>query len=252
MRVRVRLFAMLRAREGVDHVELELGDDPTAAAIVEQFFSNRAALAPLRPHIRIGLNGALVARDANLAHVRIREGDEIALLPPASGGARARCAVKITNAPLPDDVVDHLIDEVATSDDGAVLVFVGRTRSTPGTPAPGEEQAAASLAGERVLALEYEAAEPYALTEIRDICERLIDDGLAGEGGIGVWHAVGSVPLGEISIVTVVASPHRDRAYIVSRALIDSIKQDVPIWKAERFASGRVWNANRDALRRSS
>jgi molybdopterin synthase catalytic subunit len=50
----------------------------------------------------------------------------------------------------------------------------------------------------------------------------------------------------------VVASPHRDRAYIVSRALIDSIKQDVPIWKAERYESGRVWNANRDALTKSS
>jgi len=148
--------------------------------------------------------------------------------------------------------VEQLISEIATSSDGAIVVFVGRTRISPGTPAPGEEGTAAQFAGERVLALEYEAAEPYALAEINDICERLIDDGLAGEGGIGVWHAIGSVPVGSISIITVVASPHRDRAYIVSRALIDSIKQDVPIWKAERYESGRVWNANRDALTKSS
>jgi len=160
--------------------------------------------------------------------------------------------VKITAAPLPDDAVEQLISEVATSSEGAIVVFVGRTRISPGTPAPGEEAAAAQFAGERVLALEYEAAESYALAEINDICERLIDDGLAGEGGIGVWHATGSVPVGSISIITVVASPHRDRAYIVSRALIDSIKQDVPIWKAERYESGRVWNANRDALTKSS
>jgi len=198
------------------------------------------------------LNGVLVGRDANLSQIRVQPDDEIALLPPASGGSRGRRSVKITAAPLPNDAVEQLISEIATSADGAIVVFVGRTRISPGTPAPGEEATAAQFADERVLALEYEAAEPYALAEINDICERLIDDGLAGEGGIGVWHAVGSVPVGSISIITVVASPHRDRAYIVSRALIDSIKQDVPIWKAERYESGRVWNANRDALTKSS
>jgi molybdopterin synthase catalytic subunit len=193
-----------------------------------------------------------VARDTNLSQIRVHPDDEIALLPPASGGSRGQRSVKITAAPLPNDAVEQLISEVATSSEGAIVVFVGRTRISPGTPAPGEEAAAVQFAGERVLALEYEAAEPYALAEINDICERLIDDGLAGEGGIGVWHAIGSVPVGSISIITVVASPHRDRAYIVSRALIDSIKQDVPIWKAERYESGRVWNANRDALTKSS
>ena len=250
--VRVRLFGIIRAHEGADEITLNLGDDPTAAQLVELIFATRPALAPLRPHVRLGLNGVLVARDSDLSQIRVLDTDEVALLPPASGGSRGRKVVKISTAPLPNDAVDQLVAEIATSADGAVVVFVGRTRNTPGTPAPGEEAAAARFAGERVLALEYEAAEPYARIEIDDICERLIDDGLAGEGGIGVWHAVGSVPVGSISIVTVVASPHRDRAYIVSRALIDSIKQDVPIWKAERYESGRVWNANRDALRRSS
>ena len=252
MQVRVRLFAMLRAREGADQIEINLDDDASAAQLVDHFFATRPGLDSLRPHLRLGLNGALVARDANLSQIRVQPDDEIALLPPASGGSRGRRSVKITAAPLPNDAVEQLISEIATSSDGAIVVFVGRTRISPGTPAPGEEAAAAQFAGERVLALEYEAAETYALAEINDICERLIDDGLAGEGGIGVWHAVGSVPVGSISIITVVASPHRDRAYIVSRALIDSIKQDVPIWKAERYESGRVWNANRDALTKSS
>ena len=252
MQVRVRLFAMLRAREGADQIEIDLDDDASAAQLVDQFFATRPGLDSLRPHLRLGLNGDLVARDANLSQIRVQPDDEIALLPPASGGSRGRRSVKITAAPLPNDAVEQLISEIATSSDGAIVVFVGRTRISPGTPAPGEEAAAAQFADERVLALEYEAAEPYALAEINDICERLIDDGLAGEGGIGVWHAIGSVPVGTISIITVVASPHRDRAYIVSRALIDSIKQDVPIWKAERYESGRVWNANRDALTKSS
>ena len=252
MQVRVRLFAMLRAREGADQIEIDLDDGASAAQLVDHFFATRPGLDSLRPHLRLGLNGVLVGRDANLSQIRVQPDDEIALLPPASGGSSGRRSVKITAAPLPNDAVEQLITEIATSSDGAIVVFVGRTRISPGTPAPGEEAAAAQFAGERVLALEYEAAETYALTEINDICERLIDDGLAGEGGIGVWHAVGSVPVGSISIITVVASPHRDRAYIVSRALIDSIKQDVPIWKAERYESGRVWNANRDALTKSS
>ena len=252
MQVRVRLFAILRAREGADQIEIDLDDGASAAQLVEKFFATRPGLDSLRPHLRLGLNGVLVARDANLSQIRVHPDDEIALLPPASGGSRGRRSVKITAAPLPNDAVEQLISEIATSSDGAIVVFVGRTRISPGTPAPGEEGTAAQFAGERVLALEYEAAEPYALAEINDICERLIDDGLAGEGGIGVWHAIGSVPVGSISIITVVASPHRDRAYIVSRALIDSIKQDVPIWKAERYESGRVWNANRDALTKSS
>jgi molybdopterin synthase catalytic subunit len=252
MQVRVRLFAMLRAREGADQIEIDLDDGASAAQLVDHFFATRPGLDSLRPHLRLGLNGVLVGRDANLSQIRVQPDDEIALLPPASGGSRGRRSVKITAAPLPNDAVEQLISEIATSADGAIVVFVGRTRISPGTPAPGEEATAAQFADERVLALEYEAAEPYALAEINDICERLIDDGLAGEGGIGVWHAVGSVPVGSISIITVVASPHRDRAYIVSRALIDSIKQDVPIWKAERYESGRVWNANRDALTKSS
>ena len=252
MQVRVRLFAILRAREGADQIEINLDDDASAAQLVDHFFATRPGLDSLRPHLRLGLNGVLVARDTNLSQIRVHPDDEIALLPPASGGSRGQRSVKITLAPLPNDAVEQLISEIATSSDGAIVVFVGRTRISPGTPAPGEEAAAAQFAGERVLALEYEAAEPYALAEINDICERLIDDGLAGEGGIGVWHAIGSVPVGSISIITVVASPHRDRAYIVSRALIDSIKQDVPIWKAERYESGRVWNANRDALTKSS
>ena len=75
---------------------------------------------------------------------------------------------------------------------------------------------------------------------------------VAVDPGFAVWDDASPPTAAWIDYVTVVASPHRDRAYIVSRALIDSIKQDVPIWKAERYESGRVWNANRDALKRSS
>jgi molybdopterin synthase catalytic subunit len=153
---------------------------------------------------------------------------------------------------LRDEDISALVREVATDQDGAVVIFVGRTRVTPGTPAPGEEGAAAPFTNSVVTHLEYEAADGYAESELADICERLFDDGLARQGGIGVLHAVGVVPVGGISMISVVASPHRERAYIVSRALIESIKQDVPIWKAEHFQGGAVWGANPSALKRSS
>ncbi len=252
MQISVRLYALLRAREGVDQITLELPEGGSVDALLELFFATRSALAPLRAHLRIGLNGALIGREVDLARRVLLVGDEVALLPPASGGAEPRRSVKIVSAPLAADAADRLVKEIATDEDGAVVLFIGRTRSTPGSPAPGEEAAAAAFANERVLSLEYEAAEPYATAELTTICDRLIREGLAGEGGIGVLHAIGTVPVGEISLITAVASPHRDRAYAVSRALIESIKRDVPIWKAERFASGLVWGANRDALKRSS
>lgn len=252
MRINVRLFAILRSREGADQISFDLPDGATLATLLDTFFISRTDLLPLRAHLRIGQNSALVERAADLAAVALRDGDEIALLPPASGGALSRCVARVLLSPLSERAIDELIAEIATPEDGAVVIFVGRTRSTPGTPAPGEEEAATRFVSERVLSLTYEAAEPYASAELTAICDRLIAEGLKGEGGIGVIHAVGSVPVGEISMISVVATPHRDAAYAVSRALIESIKRDVPIWKAEHFASGAVWGANPDALTKSS
>ena len=252
MRITVRLFAILRSREGADQISLELPNGATIATLLDTFFISRADLLPLRVHLRIGQNGALVERATDLALATLHDGDEVALLPPASGGAPSRRVARLLPTPLTERAIDQLIAEVATEEDGAVVIFVGRTRITPGTPAPGEEGAATTFASERVISLTYEAAEPYATGELTAICDRLIAEGLKGEGGIGVIHAVGSVPVGEISMISVVASPHRDVAYAVSRALIESIKRDVPIWKAEHFASGAIWGANPDALTKSS
>jgi molybdopterin synthase catalytic subunit len=252
MRINVRLFAILRSREGADQISLDLPDGATLATLLDTFFISRADLLPLRAHLRIGQNGALVERSTDLTTAALHDGDEVALLPPASGGAPLRRVARVLPAPLTERAIGLLVAEVATEEDGAVVIFVGRTRITPGTPAPGEEAAATTFANERVVSLTYEAAEPYASAELTAICDRLIAEGLKGEGGIGVIHAVGSVPVGEISMISVVASPHRDAAYAVSRALIESIKRDVPIWKAEHFVSGAVWGVNPDALTKSS
>ena len=110
---------------------------------------------------------------------------------------------------------------------------------TPGTPAPGQEREAARYAGETVLALEYEAHEAMALRMLDRIADE-IETRYRVER-LAIVHRLGEVPLGEISVAIVVASPHRGEAFSAARYAMDETKGRVPIWKAERFATGRVW-----------
>jgi len=265
MQITVRLFAILRSREGSSTVAMQVPSGATAAALVDQFFADRSALVALRPHIRVAHNGTLLARDVELAALALSDGDEVALLPPASGGADAleadelatslahvaggRRIARILTAPLDAATEGRLAALIASEGDGAVVTFVGRTRATPGTPAPGEEATAARFANERVVGLEYEVAAGLAEPALAAICDAILAAANGAIGGIGVVHVEGSVPLGSTSLVAVVAAPHRAAAYSASQQLIDALKRDVPIWKLERFESGEVWSANADALR---
>jgi molybdopterin synthase catalytic subunit/molybdopterin converting factor small subunit len=266
MRITVRLFAILRSRVGSSTVVMQVPSGATAAVLVDRFFADRSALVALRPHIRVAHNGTLIARDVELATLVLSDGDEVALLPPASGGAAdalevdelaasiayvagGRRIARILPAPLDNATEGRLVGLIAGEGDGAVVTFVGRTRATPGTPAPGEEATAARVANERVVGLEYEAAAGLAEPALAAICDELLAAANGAIGGIGVVHAEGSVPLGAVSLVAVVAAPHRAAAYAASQQLIDALKRDVPIWKLERFESGEVWSANADALR---
>ena len=133
----------------------------------------------------------------------------------------------------------ELVARLATDEDGGVVAFVGRTRMTPGTPAPGQEEAAAEVAGGMVECLEYEAFEPMALDVLARIAAEVEDRW--GVRNLAIVHRTGPVPLGETSVVVVAASPHREAAFAAARYAIDETKARAPIWKAERFADGRVW-----------
>ncbi len=119
------------------------------------------------------------------------------------------------------------------------MIFEGRTRETPGTPAPGEEAEAARHAGGHVLALEYEAFEPLAVRVLGEIADAVAVR--FGVDRLAIVHAVGDVPLGAVSVVIVACAPHRDAAFEAARFAMDETKARVPIWKAERFADGHVW-----------
>jgi len=242
VQVRVRLFAVQRELAGTRELALVLASPATVedawTALAQQF----PALAPGRPSVRFAVNGDYADATGALA-----DGDELACIPPVSGGAGEDAAaardrrriLEIRETPLGAAILDELAERLATAEDGAVVGFLGRTRITPGTPAPGQEDEARRHAGRAVNSLEYEAHEPMALRMLGRIADE-IEDRFAVER-MAIVHRVGEVPLGEVSIAVVAVSPHRDAAFLAARYAIDETKGRVPIWKAERFADGHVW-----------
>src|SRR5487761_1913823 len=253
MHIRVRLFARQREVAGTREVELELG----AGATIEDAWSAMAdrvpAIASGRRYVRFARNGDYAAPDTLLA-----DGDEVSCIPPISGGAGGGGAgegdaaddaapvgedpvirrFELRADPFPATLARELADAVAPPADGAVVIFEGRTRSTPGSPAPGEEAEAARHAGRAVESLEYEALEPL----VQRVWATIADD-VASRFGVrrlAIVHRTGDVPLGDASVLIVAAAPHRDAAFAAARHAMDETKARAPIWKAERFADGHV------------
>ncbi len=249
IRIRIRLFAIQRELAGAREIPIELAEGAVVedawAAVAERF----PLLGPGRPSVRFARNGDYAEPTTTLS-----DGDEVAFIPPVSGGAgRAGGAdlgaeggpaggnriLELQEAPFAPTILADLEARLATDEDGAVVAFVGRTRVSPGTPAPGQEDEAARHAGRAVESLGYEAHDTMAirvLTAIADeIAERFDVVRLA------IVHRTGEVPLGEASIVVVAVAPHRDAAFLAARYAIDETKARAPIWKAERFADGHVW-----------
>jgi len=241
IRIRVRLFAIQRELAGTRELALELPAGATIedawTAVVERF----PALAPGRVAVRFARNASYAPADTALA-----DGDEVALIPPVSGGSPSSASgpgpvriLELREEPFGTGILDDLIGRLTVSEDGAVVAFLGVTRSSPGTPAPGQEAAAARHAGRSVEALEYEAHRTMTLATLETIADevraRFEVDRLA------IVHRLGEVPLGEASVAIVACARHRDAAFDAARYAIDETKARAPIWKAERFSDGKVW-----------
>jgi molybdopterin converting factor subunit 1 len=239
LRIRVRLFAVQRELAGTREVPLDLPDGSTVedawSALVKRF----PALAPGRRSVRFAVNG-----DYAEAATILRDRDELACIPPVSGGATTRGArrrriLEIRHEPFGTGILAELADRLATPEDGAVVGFLGRTRITPGTPAPGQEAEAERHHGRAVESLEYEAHESMALRMLERIADEIEER--FEVVGIAVVHRIGAVPLNEVSVAVVAVAPHRDAAFLAAKYAIDETKGRVPIWKAERFEDGHVW-----------
>ncbi len=270
VRVRVRLFAVQRELAGTREVPLELSDGSDVEAAWAGLVARHPVLAPGRPSMRFARNGEYADPGTTLA-----DGDEVAMIPPVSGGAgepaaehgtetaaprdprapaaeeprpasdpgdmrdRRKTIVELRDAPFTVSILVDLADALATPEDGAVVGFLGRTRVTPGTPAPGQEAEAARHAGRAVEGLEYEALEPMALATLGAIADEAFER--FDVERLAIVHRTGEVGLGEASVAVVAVSPHRDAAFLAARYAIDETKARAPIWKAERFADGHVW-----------
>ena len=231
--VRVRLFALQRELAGAREVPLDLPEPSTVEAAWDALVARYPALASGRPSVRFARNGAYADAVDSLA-----DGDEVAMIPPVSGGSGARL-IELREGSFGAGILAELADRLADPGDGAVVGFLGRTRATPGTPAPGQEAEAARHAGRRVESLEYEAHEAMALDTLATIADEIATR--FGVTGLAIVHRTGEVPLGEASIAVVAVAPHRDAAFAAARYAIDETKARAPIWKAERFADGHVW-----------
>ena len=235
MRISVRLFAILRQQAGWRDKTIELASNATIEDAWQALVQLAPALAGSRDVVRFARN-----REYSPADTRLEDGDELVLIPPVAGGSDdALLRVAIREEPIDDDLITELRATVPSAADGAVVVFVGQTRETPGPPAPGQEAAAAQHSGERVNRLEYEAFEEMALEVLRAIAAEI--EQRFGVRRLAIVHRSGSVAVGEASVVIVAAAAHRAAAFDAARYAIEELKARAPIWKAEHFASGSVW-----------
>jgi molybdopterin synthase catalytic subunit len=230
----VRLFALQRQQLGTGRLEIDVPDGATVAGAWDALAARYPQLAPAAGVVRFARNGAYTATDDAL-----EAGDELAVIPPVAGGADAVPTIELTSDPIDEAAVGRLYAALVTDDDGAAVIFLGRTRRTAGTPAPGQEGEAERHAGQDVEALEYEAYESMA----RDVLARIADEARQrfAVDRLGIVHRTGVVALGETSVAVVACAPHREAAFEAARYAIDELKARAPIWKSERFADGSVW-----------
>jgi len=219
MRIRARCFATLRELSAA-RSDLDLPADASVADAWDGLVSRHPGLAPHRPYTQAARNGNAVSWDEPLA-----DGDEVAFLPPVSGGW-AEPPVGLTDGPI--DV--ESLERIAGESHGAVVTFVGRARNRADD-------------GRKVLELEYEAYPEMAEATLRAVAAEATErwPGCA----VAVVHRTGAVPIGVAAVVIVTAAPHRAEAYEANRYVIEAIKQRLPIWKLERFADGTRWKRPR-------
>jgi len=198
MNVRVRLFAALRDRAGASELELELPE----GAVVRDALARVSALAPGVPVV-MAVNQEYADEDLPLT-----PGDELALIPPVSGGSVTSLHVRVTREPL---ALDSLRERVRDPRAGAVVTFTGVTRDAD--------------------QLEYEAYEEMAARQMAEIVRAAVER--HGLCAAAAEHRVGTVPLSEPSVAIAVSAPHRAAAFAGAREIIDEIKARAPIWKKE-------------------
>ena len=216
MRIAVLYFAVFRERLGRSEESLELGDGATVADAIAALAARHAAVATLRGRFRVAVN-----QDFSDDERVLVDGDELALIPPVAGGSEAR-HVQLLSTPLS---LDRCVAAVSGPGMGGIVTFTGVVRR--------------QSRGVTVERLEYEAYAPMAVREMTRLCDE-IEGEIAGSR-LAVEHRVGVLAIGDIAVVIAAAAPHRAEAFTACRAMIDRLKDRVPIWKKEIGEDGAEW-----------
>lgn len=217
MQVEVRLFAVCRERAGKDRVTVSLSDERAhVAGLLEALAEAEPALAAILPSSRVAVNQTFASAEAPLGR-----DDEVAIIPPVSGGSGIRLA-EVRETPIELAEVEEAVRAPRA---GALCSFAGTVRDHTGPHG--------------VRALDYEAYSEMAERMLRsisaEVCERW------PETRVAVLHRTGHLDIGEVSVAIAVSSPHRAEAFDGCRHVIERLKEDAPIWKKEIRTDGSTW-----------
>lgn len=234
MRVNVLFFGVLKDLAGKSSDSLELSDGASVRDVLAQYEAQIPQLRESLPSLALAVNQQYAAPDTKL-----KAGDEVALLPPVSGGAPDAAGGTSTGqaagpntegqryALIVRDVIEtqRIVDGLKRGEDGAVLVFEGVVRN--------------QTRGRTTLYLDYEAYEEMALEQMESLAGQALQKFQIRD--VAIVHRLGRLEIGETSVMIAVLSAHRAAAFDACRWLIDTLKRTVPIWKKEHFEDGVVW-----------
>jgi molybdopterin converting factor subunit 1 len=215
MRVRVLFFGVLKDLAGRSSEVTELPEGAVVRDLLSHYFSEVPSMREALASIAVAVNQEYAGSETKL-----KSDDEVALLPPVSGGSGKPASIV-------RDRIDTqgVLARVKRDEDGAAVVFEGVVRN--------------QTRGRRTLYLDYEAYEGMALAQMEGLAEQALRQFQVRE--VALVHRLGRLEIGETSVLVVVASAHRAAAFDACRWLIDTLKRTVPIWKKEHFEDGAVW-----------
>lgn len=227
MHIRVLFFGMLKDLTGRSTDSLELPEHATLRDLLTHYQQQVPRLNQISASLAMSINQEYAPPDSQL-----ESGDEVALLPPVSGGSGqpnsvAGPAGHSHHAAIVDQAIDTqaLLEKIKQPDDGAAVVFEGVVRN--------------HTLGRRTLYLDYEAYPEMALKQMELLAQQALSKFPIRD--VALAHRLGRLQIGETSVAIVVASAHRTAAFEACRWLIDTLKRTVPIWKKEYFEDGAVW-----------
>src|ERR1700739_1184094 len=221
MRVQILFFGMLKELAGRASETIDLIEGASVADVLRHYESQIPRLKDCLSSLALAVNQQYAGPDTKL-----NSGDEIALLPPVSGGVPEQLG-RLPHATIVRQVIDphQVLGALKRGEDGAALVFEGVVRN--------------QTRGRKTLYLEYEAYEEMALAQLEKLAAESLEKFKIRD--VAIVHRLGRLEIGETSVLIAVASAHRARSFEASCWLIDTLKRTVPIWKKEFFEDGAIW-----------